>query len=86
MVKIRLFRTGTKKRPMYRIVAMDHRKRRQGRTLELLGTYDPVRGGTVTLRDDALAKWLEQGAQPSDTVAALLRRHKRSADAASAEA
>ena len=86
MVKIRLFRTGTKKRPMYRIVAMDHRKRRQGRTLEQLGTYDPVRGGTVTLRDDALAKWLEQGAQPSDTVAALLRRHKRSADAASAEA
>ena len=41
MVKIRLFRTGTRKRPMYRIVAMDHRKQRQGRTLEQLGTYDP---------------------------------------------
>ncbi len=86
MVKIRLFRTGTTKRPMYRIVAIDQRKRRQGRTLEQLGTYDPVRGGAVTLRDDALQKWLAKGARPSDTVAALLRRHKRNADAASAEA
>ncbi len=77
MVRIRLFRTGTRKRPMYRIVAMDHRKKRQGRTLELLGTYDPVRGGVVTLREDALEKWLQRGAQPSDTVASLVRRHRR---------
>ncbi len=74
MVKIRLFRTGTRKRPTYRIVAMDHRKKRQGRTLEQLGTYDPVAGGTVTLRRDALEKWLARGAKPSDTVASLLRR------------
>jgi small subunit ribosomal protein S16 len=84
MVKIRLFRVGTHKRPMYRIVAMDHRKKRQGRTLEQLGTYDPVSGGTVTLREDALEKWLSRGAQPSDTVASLVRRHKRQASAAAA--
>ncbi len=82
MVRIRLFRTGTRKRPMYRIVAMDHRKKRQGRTLELLGTYDPVRGGVVTLREDALEKWLQRGAQPSDTVASLVRRHRRQPAAA----
>ena len=85
MVKIRLFRTGTKKRPSYRIVAMDHRKQRQGRTLEQLGTYDPVGGGAVTLREDAIQKWLDRGAQPSDTVASLLRRHRRAGEAAAAE-
>ena len=82
MVRIRLFRTGTRKRPMYRIVAMDRRKKRQGRTLELLGTYDPLRGGKVTLREDALEKWLQRGAQPSDTVASLVRRHRRQPAAA----
>lgn len=82
MVRIRLFRTGTRKRPMYRIVAMDQRKKRQGRTLELLGTYDPLRGGVVTLREDALEKWLQRGAQPSDTVASLVRRHRRQPAAA----
>ena len=79
MVKIRLFRVGTRKRPMYRIVAMDHRKKRQGRTLEQLGTYDPVRGGTVAIKEEAIARWIERGAQPSDTVASLLRRYKRQA-------
>ena len=79
MVKIRLFRTGTRRRPMYRIVAMDQRKRRQGRTLEQLGTYDPRGGGTVTLREQSLERWLSRGAQTSDTVASLLRRHRRQA-------
>lgn len=82
MVKIRLFRTGTRKRPMYRIVAMDHRQKRQGRTLEQLGTYDPRAGGAVTLREDALEKWLSRGAQTSDTVASLLRRRRRNAESA----
>ena len=86
MVKIRLFRTGTTKRPMYRIVAMDHRKKRQGRSLEQLGTYDPRGGGGISLREDALQKWLDNGAQPSDTVASLLRRHRRQQSAAAAEA
>lgn len=82
MVKIRLFRTGTTKRPMYRIVAIDHRNKRQGRTLEQLGTYDPAGGGKMTISDEALERWLERGALPSDTVASLLRRRKREADVA----
>ena len=86
MVKIRLFRVGTRKRPKYRIVAMDHRQKRQGRSLEQLGTYDPVGGGHITLREDALQKWIDKGAQTSDTVASLLRRHRKQAAAASAEA
>ncbi len=86
MVKIRLFRTGTRKRPMYRIVAMDQRNKRQGRTLEQLGTYDPSGAGTVTVRQESIDKWLERGAQTSDTVASLLRRHKRAAESAQAEA
>ena len=79
MVKIRLFRVGTRKRPKYRIVAMDHRQKRQGRSLEQLGTYDPVGGGSITVREDALQKWLDQGAQPSSTVSTLLRRHRKQA-------
>jgi small subunit ribosomal protein S16 len=74
MVKIRLFRTGTVKRPMYRIVAIDERARRQARALEALGTYEPRQGGKVTLNDAAVKKWLDQGAQASDTVASILRR------------
>lgn len=81
MVKIRLFRTGTKKRPMYRIVAMDRRNKRQGRTIEQIGTYDPCGGGAITVREDALDRWLSRGAQPSDTVASLLRRYRRAEQA-----
>ncbi len=82
MVKIRLFRTGTTKRPSYRIVAMDSRRQRQGRVLETLGTYEPLRGGAVTLREDAMARWIANGAQVSDTVASLVRRRRRAAPAA----
>lgn len=76
MVKIRLYRTGVKKRPSYRIVAIDSRAKRQGRVLEFLGTYDPVRGGAVSLRRAAIDSWISKGAVPTDTVASLLRRHK----------
>jgi small subunit ribosomal protein S16 len=76
MVKIRLFRTGAVKKPMFRIVAIDGRARRQSRVLEALGTYDPRGGGKVTLNDAAAQKWLDQGAQTSDTVATLLKRRK----------
>ncbi len=84
MVRIRLFRTGTRKRPMYRIVAMDQRQKRQGRSLEQLGTYDPRGGGSVTLREASLERWLARGAKTSDTVASLLRRHRRQAARAEA--
>ena len=77
MVKIRLFRTGTRKRPQYRIVAIDSRSKRQGRFLENLGTYDPRGGGAVDVRQDALQRWVDQGAQVSETVQSLVRRAKR---------
>lgn len=86
MVKIRLFRIGTHKRPKYRIVAMDHRQKRQGRSLEQLGTYDPIGGGSITVREDALQKWIANGAQTSPTVASLLRRHRKQTAAAAVEA
>ena len=76
MVKIRLYRTGTVKRPTFRIVAIDERARRQSRVLEALGTYDPRSGGKVTLNDASTQKWLDQGAQPTDTVATILKRRK----------
>ena len=77
MVKIRLFRTGTKKRPCYRIVAVDSRAKRQGRFLENLGTYDPRRGGAVEMREDALERWVQQGAQVTETVRSLVRKVRR---------
>jgi len=77
MVKIRLFRTGTTKRPMYRIVAIDSRRKRQGRVLQTLGTYQPRADGAVTLDEEALARWLGRGAQLSDTVRALVRKRRR---------
>ena len=77
MVRIRLFRTGATKRPSYRIVVMDGRRARQGRFLENLGTYEPRRDGALTLDEPALERWIERGAQMSDTVASLVRRHRR---------
>ncbi len=77
MVKVRLFRTGAKKRPSYRIVAVDSRKPRQGRVLEFLGTYEPCKGGSIVLRQEALDRWVNKGAQVSDTVSSLLRKQKR---------
>lgn len=77
MVKIRLFRTGAKKRPSYRIVAIESRRQRQGPLLEILGTYDPREGGSVHLQEDRLESWLARGAQPSETVHSLIRRWRR---------
>lgn len=77
MVKLRLFRVGTTKRPIYRIVAIDSRRRRQGRVLETLGTYDPLANGKVSLDGAAVEKWLSRGALPSDTVGSLIRKQRR---------
>ena len=77
MVRIRLFRTGTTKRPTYRIVVMDGRRKRQGRVLEQVGTYDPRGGGGVSVDEDAVERWLDRGAQMSDTVRSLVRRHRK---------
>ena len=75
MVKLRLRRMGRKKRPVYDIVAADSRSPRDGRFIEKVGQYNPmVVAGQVTLKRDRVLHWLQTGAQPTDTVNALLRR------------
>jgi small subunit ribosomal protein S16 len=74
-VKIRLRRMGTKQTPFYRVVVADSRKSRDGRFLESLGTYDPrKRPVGFTVDPDKTLRWLERGAQPTDTVRQLLSK------------
>lgn len=74
-VKIRLKRMGAKKSPFYRIVAADSRFPRDGRFIEQLGTYDPRQNpAKVVLKHDEIMNWLNNGAQPSDTVRNILSR------------
>ncbi|MEF2143886.1 MAG: 30S ribosomal protein S16 [Desulfovibrionaceae bacterium] len=74
-LKIRLTRMGSKKRPFYRIVAIDSASRRDGRPLEYLGHYNPmVNPPEVKIDQEKLEKWLGTGAQPSDTVRSLLKQ------------
>lgn len=74
-VKIRLTRKGKKKKPFYRIVAADTRMPRDGRYIELLGTYNPlVQPAAIQLEKDRILEWLKQGAQVSDTVGDILRK------------
>ena len=77
-VAIRFSRQGKKKSPFYRIVAADKRKARDGKFIELLGTYHPT---TKVLKLDAerYQKWIKVGAQPSGTLAAIIRRTARAA-------
>ena len=64
---------GAKKRPFYRIVAADSRRARDGRFLEILGTYNPItKPAEVQVFEERVTKWLDQGATPSDTVSSLL--------------
>ncbi len=77
MVKIRLQRFGAHKAPKYRIVAADSRSPRDGKFLEILGTYVPTTDpATVTLKEDRIKAWLEQGAQPTVTVKNILVANK----------
>lgn len=73
-VKIRLTRMGAKKKPTYRIVATDSRRSRDGQYLELIGTYAPVGEGNVKINEEVALKWLNNGAQPTDTVKNLLSK------------
>ena len=74
-VKLRLLRMGAKKAPFYRIVAADSRAPRDGRFIEPLGTYDPrTNPAKVTIKEEEVLKWLNNGAQPSDTVKNLLSK------------
>lgn len=75
-VKIRLRRMGAKKAPFYRIVVADSRYPRDGRFIEELGYYDPTKESSVLKVDDEKAKsWIANGAQPTDTVKALLKKN-----------
>ena len=75
MVKIRLRRMGAKKNPFYRIVVADSRSPRDGRCIEELGFYDPLADGEQIKVDVERAKyWIDNGAQPTDTVRALLKK------------
>ena len=69
MVRIRLRRTGMRGQPSYRIVAAEKEKARDGKFLEILGTYNPrTEPSTVIVKEDLIYKWLKNGAQPSDSV------------------
>lgn len=75
MVKIRLRRMGAKKSPFYRIVVADSRYPRDGRFIEEIGTYNPLTNpSTVNVDADAVKTQIAKGAQPTDTVKALLKK------------
>ncbi len=78
MVKIRLKRVGAKKAPHYRIVAIDSRSRRDGMPIEELGFYNPC-SKQLQLDRQLVEKWMKNGAQPSDTVASLIRKAAQNA-------
>ncbi|MBM7543487.1 30S ribosomal protein S16 [Periweissella beninensis] len=74
-VKIRLKRMGSKKRPFYRVVVADSRSPRDGRFIEIVGTYNPlVEPAEVKLEEENILNWLSNGAQPSDTVKNILSK------------
>ena len=76
MIKLRLRRMGAKKRPSYRIVAADSRSPRDGRFIETIGFYDPLTDpATIKINEDRARHWLSVGAQPTETVRNILRRH-----------
>jgi small subunit ribosomal protein S16 len=74
-LRIRLARYGSKKRPFYRIVVSNSEAPRDGRFLEIVGTYDPnQKPAAITIREEALSQWESRGAKPTDTVASLLKQ------------
>ena len=76
-VKLRLSRTGSKKRPFYRVVAINSAARRDGRPLDFLGHYNPMTNpATVEINQEKVKKWLDMGAEASDTVRGLLKAGK----------
>ena len=75
MVKIRLRRMGAKKAPYYRIVVADSRSPRDGRCIEEIGAYNPLtEPATITVDSEKAKTWLQNGAQPTDTVRGLLKK------------
>lgn len=75
-VKLRLKRMGSKAKPFYRIVAADSRSPRDGRFIETVGTYNPIaKENQITVDEEKALKWLQNGAQPTDTVRNILSSH-----------
>ena len=75
MVKIRLKRMGMKKHPFYRIVVADERSPRDGRFIEEIGYYDPMKQpAVINVKNDKAVEWMKKGAQPTDTVRILLKK------------
>ena len=76
MLMIRLARFGTKKKPAYRVVVIDKERARDSRAVEVVGTYHPVaKPKAVNLNHARIEHWVKQGAQPSDTVARLMKTY-----------
>ncbi len=74
-VKLRLLRMGAKKKPFYRIVAADSRTKRDGKYIELVGTYNPVsEPAEIKVNEEVALKWLSDGAIPTDTVKSLFNK------------
>jgi small subunit ribosomal protein S16 len=81
-VSIRLRREGTKNRPYYKVVVADSRSPRDGKFIEIIGTYDPKKPGhNSTINLDRADYWVSKGAQPSDTVRSLIKKNKKQAGA-----
>src|SRR5213082_777763 len=79
-VSIRLRREGAKNRPYYKVVVADSRSPRDGKFIEIIGTYDPKKTGhNSTLNVDRAEYWISKGAQPSDTVRSLLKKTRKQA-------
>jgi small subunit ribosomal protein S16 len=84
-VHIRLRRTGTTRKPAYRVVVADSRAARDGRFIEIIGHYNPLTNPpTIKIETDKADAWIKKGAQPSNTVKNLLARARRAAPAAQA--
>ena len=77
MLAIRLARTGKKKKPFYRIVVIEKTRPRNGRFVEIVGTYDPIRQpAEIRLKEERVKYWLGVGAQPSETVRSFFVKQK----------
>ncbi|MEM9305423.1 MAG: 30S ribosomal protein S16 [Pseudomonadota bacterium] len=87
MVKIRLSRTGAKKRPFYHVVVTDSRNKRDGRNIERVGYFNPIAQGAETrlhLENDRIDHWVSVGAQLSDRVRSLVKEARKTGAAAEA--
>ena len=83
-VSIRLRREGALNRPYYKVVVADSRDPRDGKFIEIIGTYDPKKPGhNSTMKLDRVEHWLAHGAQPSDTVRSLIKKNRKQATSAS---